>query len=78
MITLRLDKKVIDRIDILAKKAGISRHQLILNMITVGTEELELYADLGFFKLNIALRELHRKFKNLPEDTRQKALDFAN
>jgi len=58
MISVKLNQAWIDRLDKLAKKAKISRHQLILNMMTEGTRQLKLLKKIGIFQVGLAIRDI--------------------
>lgn len=50
------------RLDNLAAKAGISRHQLIKNLLRVGVEEGEVMARMGMLKFVVLMRDLPAAF----------------
>lgn len=45
--TVMLEPKMVDEIDRIAEKVGISRSQLMKNMIEVGLESVKVYEALG-------------------------------
>jgi len=72
-ISVKLNVKRIERLDKLAKRAGISRHQLMVNMIDVGISEISMASKVGFFQVGLAIRDL-LKLKQKPEPGEEKPL----
>lgn len=64
-IPIRLDENFIDRLDTLANKAGLSRHQLMKNIIRVGLVESERISKVGILQLIVLLRDLPESFRKI-------------
>jgi len=62
-IPIKLQNEFIARLDSLAEKGGLSRHQLIKNILRVGVEEGESMAKYGIIKLGLLLRDLPESFR---------------
>jgi predicted DNA-binding protein len=62
-IPVKLSESFICKIDDLAKRGGISRHQLMKNFIRVGVEELGTMEKLGIIKAASMIRDLGKGFK---------------
>jgi len=58
MISVKLSQAWIDRLDILANKGKISRHQLVVNMLTEGGGQLRLLKRIGIFQIGLAIRDI--------------------
>ena len=54
--SIRVPAHIIQRIDELASELGLSRNQMILNLLTVSLEDAQLIKKLGLFKLNRVLK----------------------
>jgi predicted DNA-binding protein len=57
-ISIKLDTECVDRLDRYAKKADISRHNLLRNITEVGLDHLKAFRMVGFFQIGIMLRDL--------------------
>lgn len=68
-ISVRLPEEMIERLDAVAKKCQISRHQLLKNLITDGIGDGEVLARVGFIDVAVALRNLSEKFQNRDLDS---------
>jgi predicted DNA-binding ribbon-helix-helix protein len=54
--SFRVEPKFVESLDRIAKIAGVSRNQLIVNLLTVGMDELETFENLGIFRLTALMR----------------------
>jgi hypothetical protein len=61
--TVMLRPSVVDEIDKLAKKLGLSRSQLMANLIDVALEDAKLLDKIGVFKLVMMGGKLANKLK---------------
>ena len=52
--TVMLKPSVVKEIDKLAKKLGVSRSQLMANLIDIGLDDAKLFNNLGLFRLVMA------------------------
>lgn len=59
--TIKLDSGWLDRLDQLAKRAGLSRRQLMINMVDVGLDQINVLKKLGFFKVGLLVRQISEK-----------------
>lgn len=66
-IPIKLDEDFINRLDMLAEKAGLSRHQLLKNIIRAGLEEVETLSKVGIIKLGVIFRDLPESFRAICE-----------
>lgn len=66
-IPIKLDEEFINKLDELAEKAGLSRHQLLKNIIRVGLEEAEILSKVGIIKLGVIFRDLPESFRAICE-----------
>lgn len=57
-ITVSLSKNLLERLDSMAKHAEISRHKLILNLLSTGIEEIEFFKDVGIFQIAMIIRDM--------------------
>lgn len=73
-IPIKLSEEFINRLDNLAEKAGLSRHQLMKNIILVGLEQTEALSKVGIIKLAVIIRDLPETFKAIC-DKGEKALE---
>lgn len=64
-IPIKIDDDYIDRLDALAEKAGLSRHQLMKNLLDVGVIEFETMDKVGVMSLMLLARDLHGAFKRI-------------
>lgn len=64
-VTIKMNDTFIARLDYLARKAKMSRHQLLKNLLDVGVDELNDYKKIGLFKLGVLTREV-AEWCNLP------------
>jgi len=62
-ITIWIDKSVVERIDILAEKGGITRSALLANLIRVNIEELEIMNKMGLWALARVYEDMRQKLK---------------
>lgn len=56
--TVNLEKDVLERLKYMAEHGDISRHKLIVNLLTVGIEEIELMKHVGIFQLSLIVRNM--------------------
>lgn len=64
-IPIKLDDNFIDRLDKLASKAELSRHQLMKNLLQVGLEEVEAFAKIGAIRLAVIIRDLPKSLRKI-------------
>lgn len=64
-VSIKMNDEFIGRVDYLARKAKLSRHQLMKNLLELGVDELEDLKNIGLFKLGILARDVVR-WCNLP------------
>lgn len=57
-VSVKINDEFISRLDALAERAGISRHKLMQNILSVAVEELEKLANIGMFQLGILIRDI--------------------
>lgn len=62
-IPIKLDEEFINLLDELAEKAGLSRHQLMKNIIRVGLEQTEILAKVGVVRVAVIFRDLPESFR---------------
>jgi|GEM_PF-3534379 len=62
-ITIWIDKSVVERIDVLAEKGGITRSTLLANLIKVNVEELEIMNKMGLWALARVYEDIRQKLK---------------
>ncbi len=65
-VSIKMNEEFISRLDYLAHKAKLSRHQLLRNLLEVGIEELEDLKNIGMFQLGILARDV-ATWCNLPK-----------
>jgi len=65
--TLRISHKQADDLDYYAKKMGLSRNQLLTNLIAIDLDDLKLLDKLGLLRLGAGLRDL-LDFAKSPDD----------
>ena len=63
-ITIWIDKSVVDRIDVLADKGGITRSTLLANLIRVNVRnELEIMNKMGLWALARVYEDIRQKLE---------------
>lgn len=62
-ITIWIDKSVVERIDALAEKGGITRSTLLANLIKVNVDELEIMNKMGLWALARVYEDMRQKLK---------------
>jgi len=62
--TLRITHDQADKLDYYSNKMGLSRNQLLTNMISVSLDDLKLLDNLGLLRLGAGVRELFNLAKN--------------
>jgi len=65
--TIRITQAQADKLDYYANKMGLSRNQLLVNMITIMNDDLALLDRLGLLRLGAGIRDLLRMANN-PDD----------
>jgi predicted DNA-binding ribbon-helix-helix protein len=58
IVTIKMNDTFISRLDYLARKAKMSRHQLLKNLLDVGIDELNDFKKIGLFKLGVLARDV--------------------
>jgi len=61
--TLRTDQVVLDQLDKYADKMGLSRNQLINNLLTIGLDDLKTLDRMGLIRLGYGLRTMIEKLR---------------
>lgn len=61
-VSLWMSKDLIKRLDAIADATGLTRSRLLLNIVTVGVEEVEAMDKLGLLKAAKLVQELREKF----------------
>ncbi len=61
-IPIKIDEEFLYRLDKLAERADLSRHQLMKNILLVGVEETEALAKLGIVQMVIIIHDLPESF----------------
>jgi len=75
MVTVELDKAVVDRLDKLAKKCGITRHQMMKNFIESCTAEGEFLSKVGLIYTAKKMKDFLEMGKEaFQEEARQEKL----
>jgi len=64
-VSIKLNAKTITELDKLAKKADISRHKLMQNLIYEGAKEVEAFDNIGFLQIGIQIRNAMKSIKYL-------------
>lgn len=59
-ITTYLDEALVDAIDVLAAKAGITRSQLVRNMVMAAYDDVKLLDAVGLFTLIVKMESARR------------------
>ncbi len=67
-IPLKLDVALLDKIDSFAERGGLSKNQLMRNLITVGVEELERASLIGVLQLGLWMRDVENSIKKIIQD----------
>ncbi|MFA5516862.1 MAG: CopG family transcriptional regulator, partial [Desulfuromonadales bacterium] len=57
-VSVKLNERWIERLDRLAKKGGLSRHQLMRNLIEVGMDAISIGKAVGLFQLGLMIRDM--------------------
>lgn len=65
IVTIKMNADFIARLDYLARKAKLTRHQLLKNLLDVGVDELKDLKKIGLFKLGVIARDV-AEWCNLP------------
>lgn len=64
-LPLRIDEKLLDKVDAFAARGGLSRHQLMRNLIHLGIDELEGASRVGVLQTSVWLRDLEEAIKKV-------------
>lgn len=62
-VSIWLDQDMLDRLDYISNRAGVSRSRLISNLLGVALEDAELYDKIGLFSLAIFLKDFKARFQ---------------
>jgi len=54
----RSNQETLDQLDKFANKMGLSRNQLMFNLITIGLEDLTMLNRLGILRVGVGIRNL--------------------
>lgn len=68
-LTLWVDEKTIERLDKVARKAGLSRSRLAENLLLIGLDEAETLRKIGVLQLAVLVRDLRKKVSKKIADT---------
>lgn len=63
-ISIRLTSEQLERAQKLADKAGITRHKLLHNLVTVGLDSLDDLNSVGILNAVLAVRNIENYFKS--------------
>jgi len=55
---IRTTQKILDDLDVYAEKMGLSRNQLMNNLILIGLEDLAVLRKLGLIRVGVGIRNL--------------------
>lgn len=58
IVTIKMNDTFIARLDYLARKAKLTRHQLLKNLLDVGVDELNDLKKIGLFRLGVITRDV--------------------
>ena len=61
----RAEQQLLDNLDYLANKMGLSRNQLMTSLLTIGTEDLLTMDKLGMIRLGVGIRSVMEKLNDL-------------
>ena len=64
-LPLRLDEKLLEKIDLYAKRGDLSRNQLIRNILQIGIEEIEGAQRVGLLQLSLWMRDVENAIKRI-------------
>ena len=70
-ISIRLTTEELERAQKLADKAGISRHKLLHNLVTVGLDSLDDLNSVGIVSAVLAVRNVENYFKSLKKSGKE-------
>lgn len=68
LVSVKVNEEWLARLDRLAKVGEISRHQLIVNMMGVGVDQLRTLKQMGIIKLGLLIRDLQKPKPEASED----------
>lgn len=57
-VTIKMNDEFIARVDYLAKKAKLSRHRLLKNLLEIGVDDMKDLQKIGLFKLGMLTRDV--------------------
>jgi len=66
--TLRADEKTLKQLDKYADKMGLSRNQLINNLLTIGVDDLRTLDRLGMLRIGVGIRTLIERMREPDEE----------
>ncbi|SDU31804.1 ribbon-helix-helix protein, CopG family [Desulfobacula phenolica] len=72
IVTIWINPEILDKLDKFAKRADISRSQLIHNLLSIGYDEIKLQKNLGIIKLTLSLERLQAKIAKLLSGAKKK------
>ena len=73
-ITLRLNSELLERAQVLANKAGISRHKLLSNLFEAGIESMEDLDRIGILRVAILTRNFQEAMSRAVIPTHQEQM----
>jgi hypothetical protein len=62
-LSVWVDEDVLNDLDLLAKKAGITRSKIVCNILEVATSELKALDKVGILRVTLFLRDLEEVIK---------------
>ena len=69
-----MDVRLLAEIDELAKKAGLSRNQLVMNILGVGLDALKGMDKVGVLRFSVLMRDLCEKVGNRFVEVQEEAV----
>lgn len=72
-ITLRLPSELLERAQVLADKAGVSRHKLLTNLFLAGVESMEDLDRIGILRVAILSRNFNEAMSRAVISTGQES-----
>jgi hypothetical protein len=76
-LTIWVEPEIKERLDKIARKAGLSRNQMAVNLLTVGLDEAETLKKIGVLQMAVLIRELRAKIGKTFTDTEIQAAKIA-
>lgn len=74
-VSVKIKVKSLESLDKIAKKADLSRHKLMHNVLQASVEELEAFQRIGFFKVGLLARDVIETFQKISGLGRRKDLN---